>query len=46
MKAAGQGASAAAPTDAKGKLSTERKKDLRDCAIIRFKGTNADKIDS
>lgn len=46
MKAAGQGAGATTSTDAKGKLSTERKKDLRDCAIIRFKGSNADKIDS
>lgn len=46
MKAAGQGASAAAAADPKGKPPPDRKKDLRDCAIIRFKGSNADKIDS
>ncbi len=38
MKAAGQGASAAANTATKGKLPTERKKDTKDCVIIRYRG--------
>lgn len=46
QKTGGHGSNPAPNADAKGKPSTERKKDLRDCAIIRFKGSNADKIDS
>jgi hypothetical protein len=46
MKAAGQGQSAAGNPATKGKLPTERKKDTKDCVIIRYRGSNDDQLDS